>query len=75
MPDITLLILDEHEAVRRMVADGLQTIGGFRVLADTAVRVWHVGNYAYTWEDAGTDRKRFATFHYNFDSKEADSEA
>jgi len=31
---------------------------GFRVLADTAVRLWHVGSCRYGWEDAGTERPR-----------------
>ena len=26
---------------------------GFSVLADTSVRLWHVGSYRYGWEDAG----------------------
>jgi hypothetical protein len=32
---------------------------GFRVMADTAVRVWVVGPYRYGWEDAGQDPPRF----------------
>ena len=38
---------------------------GFEVLADTAVRLGHVGEYTYYWEDAGRDRPRYDpyTFH------------
>jgi predicted O-methyltransferase YrrM len=38
---------------------------GFRVVADTSVRLWHIGPYRYGWEDAGSDKERFAeyTFH------------
>lgn len=37
---------------------------GFRVLADTRVRLWHVGSYAYSWEDAGRDVERFADYTF-----------
>lgn len=35
------------------------------VMADTRVRLWHVGNYRFGWEDAGSDKERFGdyTFH------------
>ncbi len=38
---------------------------GFRVMADTTLRLWHVGPYRYGWEDAGRDAERFTdyTFH------------
>ena len=39
---------------------------GFRVLADTSIRLWHIGNYRYGWEEAGSDAKRFDTFHMTF---------
>jgi hypothetical protein len=40
---------------------------GFRVMADTTIRLWHVGSYRYSWEDAGRDVERFGdyTFHIN----------
>src|SRR5690606_31893512 len=34
---------------------------GFRILADTTIRLTHHGNYGYTWEDAGSEKQRFAT--------------
>ena len=38
---------------------------GFRVMADTTIRLWHVGSYRFGWEDAGRDVERFLdyTFH------------
>jgi predicted O-methyltransferase YrrM len=38
---------------------------GFKVVADTSIRLWHVGSYRYGWEDAGSPHERFAdyTFH------------
>jgi predicted O-methyltransferase YrrM len=40
---------------------------GVPILADTSIRLWHVGSYAYGWEDAGADKGRFPayTFHVN----------
>jgi hypothetical protein len=38
---------------------------GYRILADTTLRLSHYGDYGYTWEDAGLDRPRFGTFHYH----------
>ena len=39
---------------------------GFQILGDTSIRLWHVGNYAYGWEDAGMDHRRFDSFTLNF---------
>jgi hypothetical protein len=40
---------------------------GWRVMADPAVRLWHIGTHRYSWEDAGSDRLRYGryTFHIN----------
>ena len=38
---------------------------GFKIMADTTIRLWHVGNHAYGWEDAGRDLERFETFVLN----------
>lgn len=38
---------------------------GIKIMADTTIRLWHIGNYAYSWEDAGMERRRFGTFHYH----------
>ncbi|MBX9583139.1 MAG: hypothetical protein K2X87_22760 [Gemmataceae bacterium] len=38
---------------------------GFRVMADTAVRLWHVGAYRYGWEDAGRTPDRYADYVFH----------
>lgn len=35
---------------------------GYRIWADTTIRLRHVGSYAFGWEDAGLQLQRFATF-------------
>ena len=32
---------------------------GFKIMADTTIRLWHVGTYSYGWEDAGRQMERF----------------
>jgi len=39
---------------------------GYRIMADTAVRLWHIGSYAFGWEDAGMERPRVASFTLHF---------
>lgn len=39
---------------------------GIPVIADTTIRLWHIGDYSYSWEDAGIDRQRFADFDFRF---------
>lgn len=38
---------------------------GFLIVADTRIRLRHIGRYGYSWEDAGSDVTRYAryTFH------------
>jgi hypothetical protein len=36
----------------------------YRIVADTTIRLGHIGRYKYSWEDAGADPTRFA--HYTF---------
>jgi len=43
---------------------------GYRVMADTAVRLWHVGSYSYGWEDAGKGPERFGTYVLNLGPEE-----
>jgi hypothetical protein len=38
---------------------------GFRIMADTRIRLGHIGRYSYHWEEAGTDRPRYATYEFN----------
>jgi hypothetical protein len=75
IPFFQPLIRRQHEGTWYLAEDysfcHRARLCGFRILADTAVRVWHVGNYAYSWEDAGMDRQRFSTFHYNFTSHDS----
>ncbi len=35
---------------------------GFKVMADTSIRLWHIGEYSYGWEDAGLERPRHDSF-------------
>lgn len=39
---------------------------GYKIYADTTIRLWHIGMYRYGWEDAGMDRPRFDAFTLNF---------
>ena len=39
---------------------------GYRIFADTTIRLWHIGNYRYSWEDAGAEQGRFDSFTLNF---------
>ena len=38
---------------------------GFKIFADTSVRLMHYGNYGYSWEDAGMELERYRTFHFH----------
>ncbi len=40
---------------------------GYAVMADTRVRLAHIGVYRYRWEDAGTPPASFETFTLNLD--------
>jgi hypothetical protein len=37
---------------------------GVQLLADTSFRLWHFGDYGYSWEDAGADRTRYRTYNF-----------
>lgn len=39
---------------------------GYTIYADTSIRLWHIGTYAYGWEDAGTHRDRRDSFTLHF---------
>ena len=39
---------------------------GYQIMADTTVRLWHVGTYAYGWEDAGREPVRYGSFKLKF---------
>ncbi len=38
---------------------------GFKVMADTRIRLGHIGRDAYSWEEAGIDTARFDTYTYH----------
>jgi hypothetical protein len=38
---------------------------GFQILADTSIRLFHVGAYPYGWEEAGAEIRRYHTFSYH----------
>ena len=39
---------------------------GFAIVADTTIRLWHVGTYPFGWEDAGIERHRHGSFTLHF---------
>ncbi len=45
---------------------------GFKIMADTSIRLWHVGEYSYGWEDAGLERPRYNSFTLNFPQRTKD---
>lgn len=42
---------------------------GYKIMADTSIRLWHFGSYGYSWEDSGVDRPRYSSFTLNFAPK------
>jgi hypothetical protein len=38
---------------------------GHRIYADTTIRLFHVGRYRYSWEDAGTSLSRYDRFDFH----------
>jgi hypothetical protein len=39
---------------------------GIKILADSSIRLRHIGSYGYTWEDIGRPREQFASYTCNF---------
>ncbi len=38
---------------------------GFKIFADTTIRLGHLGSYGYSWEDSGgSNPQRFATYRF-----------
>ncbi len=37
---------------------------GFKIYADTTVRLGHIGRYAFSWEDAGGSNQRFGSYTF-----------
>ena len=42
---------------------------GMKTIIDTTIRLWHVGSYRFSWEDAGSDKQRFGDYLFHLDSK------
>lgn len=38
---------------------------GHRIMVDTTIRLWHVGSYGYSWEDAGSEKQRYSTYTFH----------
>jgi len=43
---------------------------GVTPMADTSIRLWHYGRYAFGWEDAGAEPRRFATYTHRFGGRD-----
>ena len=41
---------------------------GHKSFADTTIRLGHIGDYEYVWEDGGSERDRYANYVYTFTS-------
>jgi hypothetical protein len=37
---------------------------GYKIMADTTVRLLHIGTHAYGWEDAGRRVARYSTYRF-----------
>ena len=42
---------------------------GYSILADTTIRLGHIGNYPYSWEDAGENPRRFGSYRFRLKSR------
>ena len=42
---------------------------GYKIMADTSIRLWHIGEYACGWEDAGLVKVRHDSFLFMIDDK------
>ncbi len=38
---------------------------GFKIFADTSIRLGHIGRYAFSWEDAGGSNQRFGSYKFH----------
>jgi hypothetical protein len=38
---------------------------GYKIMADTTIRLFHIGSYAYGWEDAGRRVARFGSYKFH----------
>jgi hypothetical protein len=42
---------------------------GYKIVADTSIRLWHIGTYSFGWEDSGIERERTASFTLHLPEK------
>jgi hypothetical protein len=42
---------------------------GYKIVADTSIRLWHIGNYSYGWEEMGMDKERADSFTLHMPEK------
>ncbi|HET6882578.1 MAG TPA: hypothetical protein VFI31_20595, partial [Pirellulales bacterium] len=42
---------------------------GYKIMADTSIRLWHIGMYRYGYEDAGNELPRLATYQHLFEGE------
>ncbi|OYV84350.1 MAG: hypothetical protein B7Z73_15660 [Planctomycetia bacterium 21-64-5] len=45
---------------------------GYKILADTSIRLWHIGMYRYGFEDAGNSVARLETYKYSIERQHAE---
>jgi hypothetical protein len=48
---------------------------GYQILADTTIRLSHFGGFGYSWEQAGMDPPRYATFNFQLSGMEPGTES
>jgi hypothetical protein len=49
---------------------------GYKIYADTTIRLGHIGPYAFSWEEAGGSNQRFGTYIYRvLDAESGDGSA
>jgi hypothetical protein len=41
---------------------------GYQILADTTIRLGHIGRYSFSWEDAGAELPRFQSFRLHLNA-------
>ena len=37
---------------------------GFQIMADSQIRLFHIGSYGYSWEEAGASPQRFTSYNF-----------
>lgn len=43
---------------------------GYRIMADTTIRLRHFGSYGYSWEDAGSSLPRYAKYRFKLERRD-----